>query len=301
MTRRPGLDPDRLLRVLAPHELPRPVGVERGVLVEQRALGDLVLDEARPTLERQFSAEPLGHPVGTRPDDRARHSDRPVARRVGERRDQVATLYALLLEPALVRADQPAHVPQRRLRPPRLDVPEHLAQRSELVEVALEELPRRIVVRVEHAGIRMEDLGESGLDQLAAEQLVLRVRDLAVRHALPRPPRQAAVDVGQEGELSGELAVLGDAGRRPVEALDVDRGASVAPHREMALHLRLDGVAGIGTRVVGPEDGGHVVSLLEALQQRGEPPRRCRGRVLGDEGHVVTRRELHQEIARAPV
>src|SRR5215207_3548907 len=103
-----------------------------------------------------------------------------VSSRGEQRAHELPAAHALSLEPSLVGADEAADVPQRLPRSPRLPEAEHLAQRAELVEVAAEKLDGRIVVRVEHARVGVEGLGEAGLDQLAAEELVLRVRNLAV-------------------------------------------------------------------------------------------------------------------------
>jgi hypothetical protein len=203
------LEHDRPQRVGGARELPGPVRVEAAVEVEQ-AGRHVVGREARATLERERAPHRRGRAVGARAEDRAGHAQRVVASGDEQGAHQQTSLHAALLQPALVGPDEAADVPQRALRAPGLAKAEHLAQRAELVEVAAEEPPWRVVVGVHDPGLRVKHLGVPRLDQLPPQQLVLGVGDLAVGHPLPGPARHRAVDVREERELPREVAVGGD-------------------------------------------------------------------------------------------
>ncbi len=258
------------------------------------------MNESRPSSESARRRRPR-HAVGAGADDRAGLADRVVAQRPRQRAHERAALDPLAAQPALVVADQPADRQRRVDGVGDLDVVEHLAQRAELVEVAPQELRRRVVVRVQHAGVRVVDLRVAGLDHLAPEQLVLGVGDLAVGHLAPRRLGHAAVDVGEEAQPAREAPVGGHLRRAAAEPLDVDRAPPVAPGGEVALHLALDHVRGVGPRVVRAEHERDVGGLLEALQQRRQPAVVRGRRVLGEEGDVVALGQLHHAVAGAAV
>ena len=303
-----GLERERAHRVARADELPRPGAVRlqrRAVALvlrrDERARRDVRRDEGVTVLQRQAPAHGGWHPVGARAEDRARLADRVVAGGDGERLDELGAVHVVPAQPALVGAQQPAEHALVAPRAGGLDVVEHLPQRPELVEVATQEVGGGIVMRVHDGGFGVEDLRVTGLDQLTPEQLVLGVGDLAIRHALEGPLRHGAVDVGEERPAPGEVAVERKPGRRAVEALHVDRPPIVAPRGEVALHLALDHVTRVGARDVRAEDGGDVVGDRESLEQRREPARRGRRRVLRDERDVLAARHRGHAVTGAAV
>ena len=223
-----------------------------------------------------------------------------VPARVADRAAHVAPIHALTFEPSPVLACQRADGADDVTWFRRLPVIEHLAQPAVLVEVAAEKAPRREVMRVQDDRPRVEDLREAGLDQLAAEQLVLGVGNRPEGNLFPRPAGEHEVDAREERQLPRLRAVGGEPLRGAVEALDVDRD-SRAPVLEVALHLGLDHVARVLAGDVRPEDRGDVVGPLEALEERGEPAFVGGRRILRQKRDVVSSSELHHQVARAAV
>ena len=223
-----------------------------------------------------------------------------MARALDQRPAQGLPLHSLPgeelpVEPRLV-IDGPRDV----LEPEGLDVAEDLSQAPELVEVAAQELGGRIVVRVVDGRAGMEDLGVSGLDHLARQQLVLGVRHLAIGHPLPRQARDGAVHVREELKPVGIQAVLGERVRGAVEPLDVD-ALALAPRAEVIAHLARKHVAVARPRDVGAEHERDVVGLRESIQDRAEPLLGGGRRVLGQERHHVAARALDRKVASTAV
>jgi hypothetical protein len=92
--------------------------------------------------------------------------------------DDLAGGTAGLPHPAEVLAHHARGDPGARARTEAFDVPDGLAQPAVLVEVPAHELRRRIVVRVQDRGTRMEDLAPPLVQHRRAEGLILRVGQL---------------------------------------------------------------------------------------------------------------------------
>ena len=178
-------------------------------LRQQRALGHGVRRERVAPLEREGAAQRPRHAVGAGADDRAGLADRVVAGGDGERRarsSRPSTPWRA--QPALVVADQPADGHRRVHGMRDLDVVEHLAQRAELVEVAAQELRRRVVVRVQHARVGVEDLREARPRSSRAPAAGPRRRGPcgrgSARHAhLATQPLTSEKNVQRPGEARG--------------------------------------------------------------------------------------------------
>src|SRR5438552_3405003 len=135
-----------------------------------------------------------------------------------------------------------------------------------------------MVVGVDDARVRMENLRKACLDERTAEKLILGVRNVLERNLLPRPARDAPVYTRKESESAGISAVRRDRFGGTVEPLYVDQPAPASPCCEVSLHLALHHVTGVGSRHVRPENCRDVIGDVKPIEERCKPTavrRRC--------------------------
>ena len=154
----------------------------------------------------------------------------------------------------------PHLVSRGRARAERLHVSARLAQAAVLVEVALHELDRAVVVRVAHGGAGMEDLHPARLEHRAAEGLVLGVGERPAKRISSQQARAVAgVHVRQEGR------------GRPRAGAPARRRATKPAKNSVSSRAIIGLVSGV--RQVRAEGGPHARVELERLAVGGEPAR----------------------------
>ena len=94
-----------------------------------------------------------------------------------------------------------------------------LAQAAVLVEIALREFERAVVVSVADRGVWMEHLHPAGLEHRAPERLVLGVLHVRKAHLGPALARIARVHVREEREIARSLEARPPVRREPGEEL----------------------------------------------------------------------------------
>ena len=171
-------------------------------------------------LERQRALQGGRQRAAVRPERGEHLAAGVVHRRAARPGDRVAAGHVVLAHPAAVGGDQRAHVADGRPHADRLDVPDRLAQAAVLVEVAAQELERRVVVCVQHRSSRRVGLPPPRVGgERAPERLVLAVRDVGEAQLRPAGAPVGRVDVRQErrivaAEHARRAAVGGERRRR---------------------------------------------------------------------------------------
>ncbi len=204
-------------------------------------------DEIDRALQREAALHRSGQGRGAGPQRAERLTGAVVDRRPGRPPAKRSCVVAVLAHPPAIAGDEAADVARGSNRVQRLDVAHTLPQPAVLVEVALREAERRVIVGVGDSHVWVEHLRPTGRQHHLSERLILRVRDIREPQRLPAVATVGGVDVRQPREIAVSLQ-LGAATRL------------VGVAGEEGVELPGDHRRGVLPRAVGSVDDTYVVS-----------------------------------------